>query len=153
MFDVRNGQGFGNMSDWGIAPSPITDGLSNSFSNSSLGFQGIGNWMQSGGLGGGGGGGFMDSLRSSGFLGSDGNQGWGGMALGALGGLGSAFMGMKNYGLAKQGLADSREQFSKNYAAQRDTLNTQMEDRQRARVAANSGSESVDGYMQRNRIK
>ena len=151
MFDVRNGAGFGSMSDWGIAPSPVTNGLTGSFDTPNLGFQGMDAWMKAGGSGGGGG--FMDSLRSSGFLGSDGNQGWGGMALGALGGLGSAFMGMQNYGLAKQGLADSREQFSKNYAAQRDTLNTQMEDRQRARVAANSGSEPVDAYMQRNRIK
>lgn len=153
MFDQRNGIGFGSMSDWGMPQSPISDGLMNNFSSPALGFQGMGSWGQNMGGIGGGQGGIMDSLRSSGFLGSDGGQGWGGMALGALGGLGSAFMGMQNYGLAKQGLADSREQFSKNYAAQRDTLNTQMEDRQRARVAANSGSESVDAYMQRNRIK
>lgn len=99
------------------------------------------------------GGGFMDSLRSSGFLGSEGNQGWGGLALGAIGGLGNAFMSMQNYGLARDALRSSQDQFTKNYTAQRDTLNTQMEDRQKARVAANSGSESVEAYMARNRIQ
>lgn len=106
-----------------------------------------------GGAAQGGGNGILDSLRSSGFLGQDGQQGWGGLALGALSGLGSTFMGMKNYGLAKDSLNQSREQFDKNYAAQRSTINTQLEDRQRARVSATNGTaESVDSYLQRNRI-
>lgn len=73
--------------------------------------------------------------------------------LNALGGIGSMFMGMKQYGLAKDALTASKEQFQKNYAAQRQTLNTQLEDRQRARVASNPGAyESVGSYMDKNRI-
>ena len=148
--------GLVDMSRWGMPNSPV--GFGNEFSSVNP-FAAQGGGVTSLGMGGGGLGnlfgdnGLMGSLRSSGFLGTDGNQGWGGMALGALGDLGNAFMSMQNYGFARDALNRSQEQFSKNYAAQRDTLNTQMEDRQRARVAANSGSESVDSYMARNRIK
>lgn len=143
--------GFVDMSRWGMPNSPV--GFGNEFSDVNP-FSALGGGVNSlATAAGSGNGGFMDSLRSSGFLGTDGNQGWGGMALGALGGLGNAFMSMRNYGLARDALASSQSQFTKNYEAQRDTLNTQMEDRQRARVAANSGSESVESYMARNRIK
>lgn len=142
--------GLVDMSRWGMSNSP--GGLMNDFSSVNPFAQG-GVASLGDGFGNAGGGGFMDSLRSSGFLGSDGNQGWGGMALGAIGGLGNAFMSMQNYGLARDALSSSQNQFTKNYEAQRDTLNTQMEDRQRARVAANSGSESVESYMARNRVK
>lgn len=89
-----------------------------------------------------------------GMLGKNGQQGWGNMALGALQGFGGAFMGMKQYGLAKDALKQSQNQFNLNYGAQRQSINTQLEDRQRARVAATEGhAESVDSYMDRNRIK
>lgn len=148
--------GFIDMSRWAMPNTVIPDGFDSQFTPSlgaygGTGSLGLSDWMgQSGGLGGGG---FMDSLRSSGFLGTDGNQGWGGAALGAIGGLGNAFMSMRNYGLARDALASSKDQFNKNYAAQRDTINTQLEDRQRARVAANPNSESVESYLARNRIK
>lgn len=88
------------------------------------------------------------------IFGKNGQQGWGNMALGALQGIGGAYMGMKQYGLARDALAQSQAQFDKNYNAQRQTTNTQLEDRQRARVAATDGrAESVDSYMDRNRIK
>lgn len=97
----------------------------------------------------GGWGGFMEGL-----IGKNGQQGWGNMALGALQGIGGAYMGMKQYGLAKDALAQSQNQFNLNYNAQRQSTNTQLEDRQRARVAATDGrAESVDSYMERNRIK
>lgn len=92
-------------------------------------------------------------LRNSGFLGSDGNQGWGGMALGAAGGLGNLYLGLQQYGLAKDTLQFNKDQFAANYGAQRLSYNTQLEDRQRARVAAtNGGAESVSSYMDRNRL-
>lgn len=95
-----------------------------------------------------------DMFSMDGFLGVNGQQGWGNLALGALSGLGGAFMGMKQYGLAKDALAQSQAQFNQNYAAQRQNINTQLEDRQRARVAATAGAaESVDSYMERNRIR
>lgn len=160
------GLNFNSMNNWGMpnnvgtAPAlfaPDYSVLDNQTINAGLGLQapssfGLSTFGNGGMTGGGGGGGFMDSLKSSGFLGSNGTQGWGGLALGAIGGLGSAFMGMKNYGLAKDSLNQAQSQFDQNYAAQRSTINAQMEDRQRARVAAGSGAESVDAYMQRNRI-
>lgn len=108
-----------------------------------------------------GGGGFFDSLKNwgknSGFLGSTENgvttQGWGGTALGITQGLGNAWMGMKQYGLAKDQLAQSKKQFEMNYAAQQKTTNLALEDRQRARVASNPGAyQSVGDYMKKNGI-
>lgn len=111
----------------------------------------------------GAGNGFLDSMggwfKDSGFLGSmdaNGNktQGWGGMALGAVQGLGSAFMGMKQYGLAKEAFNESKRQFQLNYDAQKQSTNTALEDRQRARVASNSGAyQSVGEYMSANGVK
>jgi len=81
-------------------------------------------------------------------------DGWGGMAVGAASGLVNAFMGMKQYGLAKEQLAEGKRQYDANYAAQRTTTNASLEDRQRARVASNSGAyQSVGDYMNKNGIK
>lgn len=104
--------------------------------------------------------GLTDWLKTSGFLGSTDTKtgiktdGFGGMALGVAQGLGNAYMGMKQYGLAKESLAEGKKQFSLNYDAQKATTNSQMEDRQRARVASNSGAyQSVGDYMAQNGIK
>jgi hypothetical protein len=103
-------------------------------------------------------GGVGDWFNNSGFFGStaaDGTktQGWGGTAIGVAQGLGNAFLGMKQYGLAKDQLAFGKEQFNKNYAAQQKTTNAAFEDRQRARVASNPGAyQSVGDYMKQNGI-
>ena len=82
------------------------------------------------------------------------NNGWGSAALGLIQGLGSAYMGMKQYGLAKEQLQFSKDSFNKNYEAQKSTTNASMEDRQRARVASNAGAyQSVGDYMAKNGIK
>lgn len=102
---------------------------------------------------------FNKTLKDSGFLTStDKNglttQGWGGMAFAAGQGLLNAYTGMKQLDLFKDQLAFQKESFNKNYEAQRSTINTQLEDRQRARVASNSGAyQSVGEYMDKNRIK
>jgi hypothetical protein len=112
-----------------------------------------------GGIGGGGGSGTGNWFRDSGFLGSrntDGtfNQGWGGMALGGAQALGSLYLGMKQYGLAKDTLAANKAQFERNFDAQRRTTNASLEDRQRARVASNAGAyQSVGDYMDQNRVR
>lgn len=81
-------------------------------------------------------------------------QGWGGLAISGLSALGTGFLGMKQYGLAKDQFAESKRQYNQNYAAQRTLTNSQLEDRQRARVASNAGAyESVGSYMNRNGIK
>ena len=83
-----------------------------------------------------------------------GPNGWGGLAVNAAGGLASAFLGMKQYGLAKQTLEENKRQFQLNYDAQKQTTNTRLEDRQRARVASNAGAyQSVGDYMTVNGIK
>ena len=82
-----------------------------------------------------------------------GPNGWGGMALNAAGGLMQGFLGMKQYGLAKKTLEENKRQFQMNYDAQKQSTNTRLEDRQRARVASNSGAyQSVGDYMGANRI-
>jgi hypothetical protein len=83
-------------------------------------------------------------------------NGWGGAALGLLQGLGSAYMGMKQYGMAKDQLAFSKDSFAKNYAAQRSMTNASLRDRQTARVASRQGAsnpyQSVGDYMAQNGI-
>lgn len=102
-------------------------------------------------------GGVGDWFNNSGFLGKSENgittQGWGGAALGLAQGLGNAWMGMKQYGLAKDQLAQSKKQFELNFGAQKKITNSALEDRQRARVASNPGAyESVGEYMKKNGI-
>lgn len=76
------------------------------------------------------------------------------MAIGGLSALSNSYMGMKQYGLAKEQFAESKRQYNQNYAAQRTLTNSQLEDRQRARVASNAGAyESVGSYMNRNGVK
>lgn len=101
---------------------------------------------------------FNAALQNSGALGSTNTatgirtDGWGKPAIDLLGGLTNLFLGMKQYGLAKQIAADSRSQFERNFNAQRQAINAHMEDRQRARVSANPNAESVESYMKRNRV-
>ena len=75
-------------------------------------------------------------------------------ALGGIGMLGNLYMGMQNYGLAKDAFNLQKENYERNYQAQRQLTNSRIEDRQRARVAANpTAYESVDSYMDRNRVQ
>lgn len=79
--------------------------------------------------------------------------GWGGLALTGLSTIGNAWMGMKQYDLMKDQLAFQKDAFNKNYANQTQMINTQLEDRQRARVGANPNAyESVASYMDKNRV-
>ena len=74
--------------------------------------------------------------------------------LGAVGTLGNLFMGMQQYGLAKDAFNLQKQNYERNYQAQRQTTNSRMEDRQRARVASNPGAyEDVGSYMDRNQVR
>jgi hypothetical protein len=87
---------------------------------------------------------------------SDGSTygGYGMAALGVAQGLGNLYLGMKQYNLAKDTLAENKMQFRNNYEAQRTTTNAQLRDRQNARVASNAGAyQSVSDYMRDNEIK
>jgi hypothetical protein len=80
--------------------------------------------------------------------------GWATGLLGAGQGLLNGWLGMKQYGLAKDKLAESKRQFELNYNAQQAMTNADLEDRQRARVASNANAyESVGSYMDKHGVK
>lgn len=102
----------------------------------------------------GGGGGFLDGIFGSMFdkTSADGikTQGWGGMALQGIQGLGNSYMAMKQYGLAEDALKEQKRQFNTNFEAQRKMTNSQLSDRQRARVASNEGAYASEAeYMKK----
>lgn len=105
-------------------------------------------------------GGIWDSLfsRSSMFGGKDAETGaiTGGWVspLAQIGGaLFAGIQGQKQLKLAEDQFKENKRQFNANFNAQRQTTNTQLEDRQRARVASNANAyESVDSYMKRNSV-
>lgn len=155
-------QGFGggqgylpSMSSWGMPPaqdyaypSQDTPGAAPMWDTPG----GLGNFAKPAS-----GGGFMDAFSQLfGTTNKDGikTNSPGMNALGAANGIFNAWMGMKQYGLAKQSLAEGKRQFGLNYDAQRTTTNAQLEDRQRARVASNAGAyQSVGDYMSANGVK
>ena len=81
-------------------------------------------------------------------------NGWAGAALGLGQGLLQGYQGMQQYGMAKKQFKESKRQYEQNYAAQRALTNASLEDRQRARVASNSGAyQSVSEYMDKHGVK
>lgn len=104
--------------------------------------------------------GLQQGLQRSGVIGSIDpttklkTDGWGSLALGTLSGLGSAYMGMKQYGLMKDQFKFQKDSFNKNYAAQRNLINSELEDRQRQRVRENPNTAMpVDKYMAQYGVK
>ena len=73
----------------------------------------------------------------------------------AAGGLWGAYNGMQQNKLVKQQMANSLNQWNKNYANQVASYNTRLEDRQNARVAAQGTKYHQDtaSYMEKNRLK
>ena len=95
--------------------------------------------------------GFADKLR-------DFNSQYGSTIMGGLqgaAGLWGAFNGMQQNKLVKQQMANSLNQWNKNYANQVASYNTRLEDRQNARVAAQGTKYHQDtaSYMEKNRLK
>lgn len=83
-------------------------------------------------------------------------SGWAMPAINLVSGLLSMQQGKEAQKFAKSQLAESKRQFDMNYGAQRQSINTELEDRQRARVASAGGSgayEDVNTYLDKNRIK
>ena len=71
-----------------------------------------------------------------------------------MGSMLNAYLGMKQYGLAKKQFSQRKMEYERNYTAQKQLTNAQLEDRQRARVGANPRAyQSVDSYMAKNGIK
>lgn len=85
--------------------------------------------------------------------GAFGTGGWAMPAITAAGSAMGGWLGMKQYGLAKDAFKESKRQFNLNYNTQRNLTNTRLEDRQRARVASNAGAyQSVGDYMKENGV-
>lgn len=82
------------------------------------------------------------------------SMGWATPAIGIGQAILGGINGSRQLSLAEDNFKEGKRQFNLNYGAQRQTTNTQLEDRQRARVASNPGAyESVDTYLEKNRIK
>lgn len=65
----------------------------------------------------------------------------------------SGILGWKQFGLQKDALKQTKKEFDMNWGAQQKSVNSSLEDRQRARVASNPGAyQSVGEYMDKNRI-
>ena len=94
--------------------------------------------------------GFADKLR-------DFNSQYGSTIMGGLqgaAGLWGAYNGMQQNKLIKQQMANSLNQWNKNYANQVASYNTRLEDRQNARVAAQGNyQQDTASYMAKNRLK
>ena len=94
--------------------------------------------------------GFADKLR--GFNSQYGSTIMGGLQ--AASGLWGAYNGMQQNKLVKQQMANSLNQWNKNYANQVASYNTRLEDRQNARVAAQGNyHQDTASYMDKNRLK
>ena len=72
----------------------------------------------------------------------------------AASGLWGAYNGMQQTKVAKQQMANSLNQWNKNYANQVSSYNTRLEDRQNARVAAQGANQQdTASYMAKNSLK
>lgn len=82
------------------------------------------------------------------------NNGFALPALQGINGLAQSWMGFKQLGLAKDQFNFQKDSFIKQYDQQASSMNTQLEDRQRARLGANpNGYQSVGDYMSNNGVK
>ena len=71
----------------------------------------------------------------------------------AISSLASAYMGMKQYGLAKDQFKFQQKAYDKNTRNAEANYNTELKDRQRARVLSNPEAyEPVSDYMNKNRL-
>lgn len=114
---------------------------------------GLGNFANAPGVGSAAAGGGRDWMSL--LLGEKGQMGLGQLGLGTMAGIGNMFLGMKQYGLAKDQFAENKRQYNQNYEAQKGLTNSQLADRQAARIAASgaAGRESVADYMAKYGVK
>ena len=103
-------------------------------------------------------GGINDWAKDSGFVGSKDaatgmmTGGWGAPAMQGISSLVNGFMGMKQYGLSKKIFENNKQQFERNFDAQKGVTNSQLSDRQDrrnadARANGMTGTTSTADYM------
>ena len=73
--------------------------------------------------------------------------------LGAAQGVANLWMGMKQYGMAKDSLNFQKDSYAKNFAAQKGLTNAELSDRQIRRRAENPNAMPVEEYMSKYGIK
>ena len=108
-------------------------------------------------------GGIGDWAKDSGFVGSkdiNGIQtgGWGAPVVQGASALLNGFMGMKQYGLSKKVFENNKQQFERNFSAQKGITNSQLSDRQDrrnadARANGMTGTTSTADYMSKWGVK
>lgn len=96
-------------------------------------------------------------MQDTGMIGStkDGIQkeGWGGMLATGIGALSNAYFAMQQYGLAKESLQQNKEQFNKNYEANKKITNARLEGKAAARYRNNpKGHLSPEEYMRKHGV-
>jgi hypothetical protein len=100
----------------------------------------------------------IDALKRSGAFDSTDpatkavKSGWLGPVTAFTKGLGELYLGKKTYDLAKDQANFQKQAYLTNYANQVQSMNRDLEDRQRVRAAGSTKAESVDSYMSRNRV-
>ncbi len=87
------------------------------------------------------------------WFGNRNQMGAAGFALQGASSLANLYMGMKQYGLAKDQLAFQKDSFSKQYDANRGLTNSRLEDRQARRVLENPNATGVAEYMSKWGVK
>lgn len=80
-------------------------------------------------------------------------EGWAGPAVGVATGLMNGFLGMQQYGLAKDAFEQSKSQFNQNFDANRGITNGRLADRQARRVKEDPNATSVADYMAKYGVK
>jgi len=85
--------------------------------------------------------------------GAFGKDGWGGTAISAAGGLASTYLGLKQYGLAKDIFAANQANADRNFAVQGGLTNARLEDRQTRRNIENPNSMAAADYMAKYGVK
>ena len=102
------------------------------------------------------GGGWFDGWGDSEFWLGNSKTGAKGAAmpmLAAVGGLMNGWLGFEQLNLAKDQLKENKHQFALNFNNQASLANTNLRDRQQARIGAGSNAQSVDSYMKENAVR
>lgn len=127
----------GNMTDWGTGAGQSSD-LMNFAGGGQINGQDPSKWQ-----------------NALGYTDDKGNKqgGYAGLALSGLNAGVSAYMGMKQYGLAKDTFKQNKKEFQMNWDANKKLTNSRLEDRQKMRNLSQPGShESTASYMAKNGI-
>lgn len=81
-------------------------------------------------------------------------QGFAVPALSALAGIGNTYLGMKQFGLAEDAFKFQKKAWERDFAVQKNLVNSEMSDRQNARLAANPGAYASEAeYMKKYGVK